>query len=110
MMWWSVQRTIKYKFIAAGDAASRARQHHGNSKGKHKQKNHHSGLGGFFEYTGALTLFMYDDARCGAGLGELQWARGQINNSRLHPPTPNALCTTPTAREVEVVKALYSPA
>jgi hypothetical protein len=32
----------------------------------------------------------------------------KTNISRLHPPTLSALCTAPTAREVRVVKPLYS--
>jgi hypothetical protein len=48
---WSAQcNDFKKVFIAAG----RARQHHEQYKGEHKERAHHSGSGGFSEYFGGF--------------------------------------------------------
>jgi hypothetical protein len=60
MGWWSEQcKKITKLLIAAG----RARQHHQQYKGQHKERDHRSGSGGFSKYFGVFTHFMNGDAR-----------------------------------------------
>jgi hypothetical protein len=63
MGWWSVQRNDYTKVLIA---TGRARQHHQQCRGYHKERNRRSGSGGFSEYLGAFTHFMNDDVRCGS--------------------------------------------
>jgi hypothetical protein len=47
MEWWSAQRNEHTKILIA---SGRARQHHDQCKWQHKERDHRTGLDGYFDY------------------------------------------------------------